>query len=296
MNSKSDAIFVQIPSYRDNQLIHTIDDMLAKSFNKERLNIVVCWQHAKSERLPRRILRKRNIKIIDVDYKISKGANWARSIIQTHWNNEPYTLLMDSHLRFVKNWDKKLIEMLEGVKKKDLLKPIISGFPPSFNDPDKFPKSRMNYPIKMYPKKHEGNLLIKFYGLPIPFYSWLKEPIPADFLAMGFLFADGYFNEEINFDPNIYFFGDDITTTLRAFCHGYNFYHPHRIIVWHLYNRDSRIPHWEDHEDWKRLEKKSINRITCVLKGKEIKKYTLGNYRTIDEYEKYIGMKLIDSI
>ena len=37
-------------------------------------------------------------------------------------------------------------------------------------------------------------------------FKWLKQPIPAEFLALGFLFTEGFFNEEIPFDPNIYLF------------------------------------------------------------------------------------------
>ena len=36
----------------------------------------------------------------------------ARNLIQQEYNNEKYTLQLDSHHRFVKNWDTKLITML----------------------------------------------------------------------------------------------------------------------------------------------------------------------------------------
>lgn len=37
-------IFVQIASYRDPQLIKTIDDCIAKAKYPEQLNFGVCWQ------------------------------------------------------------------------------------------------------------------------------------------------------------------------------------------------------------------------------------------------------------
>jgi hypothetical protein len=197
--------------------------------------------------------------------------------------------------RFVKNWDRKLIDMLSMLKiKKKVTKPILSGFPPSYSDPVKFPKSRMNHPVKTYAAPYENNLLIKFYGKAIPHYRWLKEPVPAEFLAMGFLFSEGIFNKEIPFDPHIYFFGDDITTGLRAYCHGYEFYHPHKIISWHLYDRQTRIPHWQDNKNWVILEKRSVIRIKNILSGKEYSKYPLGTCRTIRDYEKRIDAKLIN--
>jgi len=48
---------------------------------------------------------------------------------------------------------------------------------------------------------------------------------------------EGRFNAEIPIDPAIYFFGDEITMGLRAYCHGYDFFHPHRVIAWRMTGR-----------------------------------------------------------
>ncbi|MGO4778261.1 GlcNAc-transferase family protein, partial [Lysobacter sp. 2RAB21] len=39
------SVFVQIPSYRDKQLIPTLLDLIGNSSNPEVLRIAVCWQH-----------------------------------------------------------------------------------------------------------------------------------------------------------------------------------------------------------------------------------------------------------
>ena len=44
-----DKIFVQIASYRDPELIPTIEDMLAKANNPEALTFGICWQYDSSE-------------------------------------------------------------------------------------------------------------------------------------------------------------------------------------------------------------------------------------------------------
>ncbi len=238
-----DKIFVQIPSYRDSQLVSTLESLLDKAYNYERLEIWVCWQHSRKERLPKKIRSAKNVHIIDVDYKKSKGLGWARKILQKKWNNEPYSLLVDSHTRFVKNWDKKLINMLLYLKQVKSNKPILSTLPPPFYNPQSYPLNRLNYPLKIYPKEYNHGLLTRFHGHPLPLYKWLKNPIPAKFIAMGFLFTEGYFNAEIPIDPAIYFFGDDITTAVRAYSHGYDFFHPHIVVAWHLYDRATRIPH-----------------------------------------------------
>lgn len=292
MREKQDEIFVQIPSYRDEQLTSTIESLLNNAYDRTRLKVAVCWQHDKSEALEKRIFDLENINIIDVDYRESKGANWARSIVQKYWQNEPYTLLIDSHMRFSKNWDAKLINMLLELKKNGISKPVLTGYPPPF-DPESFPRSRFSYPLKMYVEGYYHSLLTKFNGQPIPHFRWIKLPIKAHFISLGFLFAEGDFNHEIRFDPNIYFYGDEITSGLRAYCHGYDFFHPHRVVLWHLYDRATRTPHWENHSDWCILDTKSCQRIKEIFEGVEYRDFPLGKVRNISDYEEFIGYKLI---
>lgn len=288
-----EKIFVQIPSYKDTQLVPTLRSLLENANDSSLLNICICLQHDGNDHLPRYITRHCNINIIDVHYKDSKGVNWARSLLQKEWKDEPYSLLIDSHLRFVKNWDIKLKRMMKALKKCQIKKPIISCLPPPFYNPDTFPSDRLNYPLKTYPKEYAFNLLTRFHGHTIPLYRWLKHPIPAEFLALGFLFTEGYFNVEIPFDPNIYFFGDDITTALRAYCHGYDFFHPHRIVAWHLYDRKTRTTHWDDHSDWFERDLRSYERIRRILTGEDLDGYSIGQQRNVKAFEAYIGHKLI---
>lgn len=294
MNADTDKIYVQIPSYKDTQLVRTVYDLLDNAFNAERLEIAICWQHAEEECLPKDIANHPRIRIMDVDHRRSKGANWARRLLQRGWNGEPYSFLIDSHMRFVKDWDRILIEMMVCLKKSGVSKPLLSCLPPAFYDADTYPLERLEYPGKIYPKEYQNNLLTRFCAYSIPHFEWVQSPIPAQFIAMGFLFTEGAFNREILLDPNIYFFGDDITTGLRAYCHGYDLFHPNRIIAWHLYDRKTRTPHWDDHNDWWQMDASSFERIGKILKGEDLDLYSrLGKIRSVADYEKFIGCKLI---
>jgi len=48
---KKDKIFVSIASYRDPQLIPTINSLTENAKNPQNLNIVVAWQHGDDESL-----------------------------------------------------------------------------------------------------------------------------------------------------------------------------------------------------------------------------------------------------
>lgn len=287
-----DRIFVQIPAYRDPQLVPTLDSLFRQAHDPSRLRVRVCWQCARNDRLPSRYSGAPNVEIDEIDYRASRGANWARRRVQRHWNGEPYSLIIDSHLRFSRDWDKRLVELLHGLKSGGVTKPAITCYPPDFN-PDSFPVNRSWAPLKTYKESYIDGLLVHFAGFALPLWKWLKGPIPAQFLALGFLFTDGRFNVDVPIDPNVYFFGDEITTGLRAYCHGYDFFHPHRTLAWHAYDRRTRRCHWDDHDDWLIRDRGSLTRVRHILQGRDYRGYPLGAKRSVASYERFIGMPLI---
>ena len=70
-------IFIQIASYRDPQLVPTIDDCIANAKHPENLRFCVAWQHGIEENLDKYLNDSRFI-ILDIPYQDSKGACWAR--------------------------------------------------------------------------------------------------------------------------------------------------------------------------------------------------------------------------
>ncbi|CAN7576922.1 UDP-N-acetylglucosamine-transferase [Rhizobium rhizogenes] len=284
-------IFVQIAAYRDPQLSYTLDSLFSEACRPDRLRVRVCWQHALHETLALRFRKNNAIEIDDVDYLQSHGANWARRRVQRSWRSEAYTLIIDSHLRFARHWDEHLVDMLEDRRAAGAARPIITAYPPDF-DPDIYPAKRSRVPLKIYKEAYIDGLLVHFAGHRLALWQWLRSPIPAQFLALGFLFADGTFNADIPLDPHIYFFGDEITTGLRAFCHGYDFFHPHRVLAWHVYDRSTRRCHWQDHEDWSDEDRRSLARVRRVLGGRGHRDYPLGEQRRPCDYERQIGLPL----
>lgn len=284
-------IFVQIAAYRDPQLTHTLDSLFAEARHPERLRVRVCWQRAPEDQLASQHAGSAAVELDEVDYRQSRGANWARHRVQRHWRGEAYSLIIDSHLRFTRHWDAKLIAMLEGRRAAGVERPLITCYPPNF-DPATYPARRSRAPLKMYKQAYIDGLLVHFAGYRLALWQWLKAPVPAEFLALGLLFSDGRFNLDVPLDPHIYFFGDEITTGLRAHCHGYQFFHPHRVVAWHAYDRTSRRCHWEDHENWDARDRRSLARVRQVLGGRNYPGYPIGEAGTPASYEELIGMPL----
>jgi hypothetical protein len=287
-------IFIQIPAYRDTELSHTLKDLLRKASSKHTLRICVLWQHGDSDPLDDELWNNEQVRIIDIPHTESKGHSWARSVLQKYWEGEKYSLLLDSHHRFVKNWDLLLIDMFEGLKKKGIERPVISSYLPKY-DPNREPYGRVQYPLKIYPLEDQRfkGIIHRLSGYPLAHWKWLEGPIPADFVCLHFLFTEGRFNTEVPFSDQNYYAGDEVLASMKLFTHGYNFFHPHRIIGWHLYERETRIPHWEDHPQWHAHEHRSMRLIRDIILQKKKGMEHLGRSRSIKDYEKYTGIKLI---
>ncbi len=292
--SMHDQIYVQIPSYRDCELPATLLDLYRKAAEPERLRVRVVWQFGEGENLPSAVRELPGLELEAVPHKESKGCNWARRRLQQAWRGEPYTLLLDSHHRFIRYWDRELMAMFRQIKRSGTAKPIITGYLPAY-DPEREPQARKRRPYKIYPLSREDGLLSRLTSYPIPGHDKLLAPISADFASLHFLFAEGRFNQEIQFDPAIYFFGDEVVTSLRAFTHGYDLFHPHRVIGWHCYNRATRVPHWNDHAGWHRQQKASMSLMRRLFSGTYRGRYGPGTERRIADYEDHILVRLIEN-
>lgn len=322
-------IFVQIASYRDPQLIPTLDSMLDNADHPENLHVGICWQHGPEEGtelfldagfdiagfqqeednhpLITATYKGAKFTIIDVPHLESQGACWARWSIQQLYTDEKYTLQLDSHHRFVPHWDKQCIDMLEGLRYKSK-KPVLTAYIPSF-DPDNDPAGRVREPWKMDFDRFIPEGAVFFIPSTIDNYMELKEPMRARFYSAHFCFADGSFATEVQHDPQYFFHGEEISIAARAFTHGYDLYHPHIVVAWHEYTRKNRVKVWDDHTtdvkrrdktlklDW--VERNDLchkrNRILFGMDGEnpnqiDFGKYGFGTERTLREYEEYAGI------
>ena len=48
--AKRDTIFISIASYRDKELLPTIEDCLNQAKYPDRLRFGICWQHSKEDK------------------------------------------------------------------------------------------------------------------------------------------------------------------------------------------------------------------------------------------------------
>ncbi len=282
-------IFIQVPAYRDTELPATLLNLYRTAECPAALRTCVVWQHAPEETLGEKIRALPGLEIIDVPAKESAGCNWARAIAQRQWRDEPYTLVIDSHHRFVPGWDRRLIEMYEQLKESGSPKPLLTAYLPPY-DPNTSETQWPTAPGKLGPFRREGGVLVRLISYPLP-GAPRKRPVAAEFLSLHFIFTSGRFNSEVRFEPAIYFMGDEVATALRAFTYGYDLFHPHIAIGWHRYQRSERTTHWEDHPDWASRQRESFEHLRCLFRGQLPE--LLGTRRGIADYQRLIMTALI---
>lgn len=293
------TIFVQIASYRDPQLLLTLRDLIAKAKYPENLRFGIAWQHSIEDEWDTLDEYKDDsrFRIVDIDYKDSKGACWARNQLQQKYDGEKYTFQLDSHHRFIQDWDSELIGMINQLQKKGHKKPLLTSYIPSFN-PENDPEGRVQEPWWMTFDRFIPEGAIFFLPATIPGWKDMTEPVPARFYSAHFCFTLGQFAKEVQHDPEYYFHGEEISIAVRAFTHGYDLFHPHKVIAWHEYTRNGRTKQWDDDSEWGKRNEVSHNR-NRILFGMDghcscsidFGIYGFGKERTLLDYEKYAGIR-----
>jgi hypothetical protein len=284
---------VQIPAYRDTELGPTLRDLYRKAARPEALRVAVLWQKASNETLPPAVRRLPGLELIEMPFEESQGCNWARIQLQARWRGEPYTLFLDSHHRFATGWDRMLIEMHSGLRASGVERPLLTAYMPPYH-PAMDPLGRRCRPYKIYPIRREAGLLIHLTSHAIPGWRRLAGPIPAEFASAHLIFTRGSFNEELRWDPNIYFAGDEVAMSLRAHTYGYDLFHPHRVIGWHCYDRGSRRPHWDDHLEWSGQQARSLRRLRRLFTGRLSGDFGLGTARSRRSFEDRLLVPLVE--
>lgn len=298
------TIMLHLPAYREPELVPTIKSALENAANPERIHFGICRQYCPEDRFDNvdAFRADPRFKIHDMHYTEAKGLPYARAIInETLLTDEDFLLQLDSHHRFAKDWDKTLLDWYDGLVS-DGYNPLICGYLPyynPFNDPtDRVMQPWLSEAACFYPF---GTIFIRPVGMGSEFWEKIKKPVPARFLSGHFCFGPNKWAKEIRHDPDIFFSGEEINLTVRSYTHGYDLFHPHRVVVWHATMREERsgMLVWDDHfkrgdVSFNQKQDRARAKIRQLLQtednGFDLTGYDLGTVRSLRDYEKYAGI------
>ena len=295
MQSKP-RIFVSVAAYRDSETISTVNDMLMKANSPERLTIGVlsqidfdCDEHFILPPMSR-------VKQMVIPAQDSLGACWARNKILTRLrSDEDFVFQIDSHSRFIKGWDDKILHNWNLCSDPNA---VLSHYPVGFRPPyDLDPQTYTWHNVKNFSEE----------GLPV-ITSGSKSLEEAPYLpranalfAGGCAFAKREAFDKVPYDPYLYFIGEEISMAVRLYTNGFNIYTPSEPFMWHQYYQPEtkRKRHWEDHKDWGNVDVLAKKRIKHLLgiehtrdpsALKDYGTYCLGRARSLQDYENFSGI------
>lgn len=183
-----------------------------------------------------------NVKIITAQYPTLLGVCPSRMGATFLYNGEDYLLQIDAHMLFQENWDQVLIDSYENISAKESCEsPIITTYVPWWandeNDNILYydPKSS----AKSYPMKYDEEGYKKATAPVQDGYmvDWSEKEYHEHYgFSAHFVFTRGSFVFDILPDIQMMFYGEEMTTAMRAWTRGYRIFCIPDPIVWH-YNK-----------------------------------------------------------
>jgi hypothetical protein len=290
-------IFVQIPSYRDRECQWTVKDLFDKARHPERVFVGICWQFDPEtdqgcfDPAADPGIHAARVRRVDFHASQAIGLGWARAQAQTLWRGEEYTLQIDSHMRFVPDWDALMLEELAACPSP---RPVLTIYPPAYWPPDQLEQGVT--PLRWV----QGVFRFSTNGIAQCTVHHFPPEVPVELpkftasLAGGFVFAPSAMIEEVPSDPNIYFEGEEPNLALRLWTNGFDLFSPRILLLYHYYRRiDSRRP-WDDATN-SVPNAKSLERMRQLCEpgpgdAERLGRYGVGKVRTLEDFEIFSGL------
>jgi hypothetical protein len=238
------SIFVQIASYHDLELQDTIVDVLSKSSGDYRIDFGVhnCYFQYN---IYGNLEIEKALSLIDKPYTFSiqhscfpdnAGIGISRYIANELYNGQDYYLQIDSHMRFVNNWDNLLVDRLHKALDSCIAKPLLSTFPyqylidgldPYGDNIDNF-LSKIDFNTVKFRQDQElhenseiaSGILKDILNLDIPFVK-VKENFQKLYLSGAFVFSIGEYHK-VKPNKKILHKGEESFHSFRLWTHGFD--------------------------------------------------------------------------
>lgn len=281
----SDKIFVSIASYKDSELLNTLNELYENAKNPNDIRCVVFNQADYNESDDFKLFfNDRKIEVYSVDYRNTKGVSWVRHKIQTFIENEKYYLQIDSHMKFGKDWDEKFKYYLNECNS---LKPVLTFYPSAYSIEDG--KKQFNIiknEIRGLNRLACSSLGISMNKALCDLQNGDNKPIPGTTVAAGFLFAPIEYVKEVPYDPNLFWNYEESDQTYRGFTYGWDFFGLPECLIWHKYNTTGVMTHYKENPESMHRENFSNSYAEKKLFEPGYDGvYKLGTTRTLEEFE-----------
>lgn len=258
-----------------------------------------------------------NVRQISVFDIAASGPVAARALMRKILGDEEFCLQIDAHSELTSSWDKIALDEWHSIGN-DFA--VLSTLPASFNDQFSY-ESRKD---GIYYGRVPRICTIDYNPASVPYFPFKPEDAIAENLEKpllslgwnaGFSFHKCHLEEAVPYDSYLKFAFDveEFNRLARMWTRGYDVYTPTRNIVYHRYGDHpdgiNGKQEWGSHPQSNDLRLASIKRMMVLLSmGVHADRenfdssranmgiYGLGKRRTMNQFEKFIGMNVRKSL
>jgi hypothetical protein len=310
MDLNTKTIFINLGAYNEIHLDMMIKNCLKNASYPARVRIGL-FIHDQDGIRQDLSHYKDNLKVSYFDYPAPLGCCVGREMAHAFYNSEDYYMQLDAHMLFEKDWDVKVINSFETLKKK-YPKPIISYYVPWWclnhngtikhysSDKDSSLNGPMNFDIKdsfraKYPKP--GGVGIDWSASPTKYIEHHQ-------IAGHFIFSDPEFFDDVRPDTTIMFAPEESLLALRAWTRGYRIFAISSPIVWHLNKGLNNLIPWKRRpavfkddilgHHYFNKNHKALKKARDIFTGKYFGYWGAPNKELLDAYQKAAGLDYYD--
>ena len=283
-------IFISIASYRDPDLVNTVRSAYENATQPDKLFFSILSQsdmHPDLSFVPTKQLR-----YLQVSHEASKGACWAREITSRQLKGT-YFLQIDSHSRFRKGWDSLVIANYRRAQAYYGERIFLTHYPDPFELKEDGSTAYLGMPehYKLNAYWHDSSKMVQGE------WALTEDTEHGDeqyFMSANCLFTRTEFMQEVPYDSELYFTGEEPSLALRAYTRGFKLISPVVKFMFTNYNRENskRPLHWNDHNDWWQLNQQSYKRLERIMKGYEMGVWGIGSQELYEDYMSRTGIDL----
>jgi hypothetical protein len=301
------SIFISVASYRDKVCNSTVKSAFDNAENPAKVFVGICQQNKPEEDSDCALSFETNpnVRIIRIPYYEAKGPTYARYLCSTLWNGEDYFLQVDSHSKFVKNWDTQCIKMIGDIKAKGLSeKPVLSHYPKAIESYTEYSEANKTKVPRICKSFFNDRGMVSFMGAEE--IDSKGEYYRTPYVSGGMLFAESKFLKELPYDPHLpfLFVGEEILHSVRFYTNGWDCFTPSSNIVFHEYTRADKPKIWTDNPTYR--DDDAFNKVKQYLHllnadveksvsqdvSMNMDKYGLGKARSLQDYYQFAGINV----
>ena len=232
------TIFVTIPSYEDPELIDTLDSAFENAAFPGKIHISVALQYKKVP-MPdvNKYMKRPGIKFTYYDVDTRPGITQLRHNLSKLHDGEDYFLMIDSHTKFIKNWDLILIQEYEKIvsdskNDKVIISQLASGFGIICDCYNTNSVCEKNHSVSYYSLANNFKEIFPDAESVFRISMIKKEDMvisATNYYVSGgasgqFFFTNKKWLEEVGIIDGVQFAGEEATLTFRSYISGWTFY------------------------------------------------------------------------